>query len=595
MAAKSEQDSPYYNALQLGGISEEFKWLPPGDRERAKAYLKYDQLYWNDQLQYTLRILADETGNYIPNPRTIVDTTSHYYLKGLSIAPKKGSEGKKTPTDGETPSDSGGKSSTMATVLKEFLNREMFYSRFHSTKHQGVTRGDYAFHVTADASKPDGRRISLTPVHPSKVVLDTDPDNVTRVIRAHLVEPVPHPDKEKAKNGEMAVKELVYWYKGDDEDLPDPGMEATEIARGRQGDQGARTVYRKETIWSMKSEWWTEDREQLAVVLPEEPLPAPIDTIPLYWFTNQAWDEEPYGYSELRGFEPIFKTVSQVTTDQSTALGLTGLGLYATDGGKPVNKSGMDVDWEIYPGYVAEVPQGSYFRRVEGITSVSPNMDHIEYLESKLREASGLSDVALGRVDVQTASSGIALAIKFMPTLAKLDERDKLGVDKLTQLFYDWKNWWAAYEHATFTEEIEVSIGDKLPTDRTARINELNNMLDRGVISKKYYRAEMQELGYDFPDDIEEQIDAEKEKEAEQKALAAPVPLQQNAADAANGTKAPPPNPNQPGQETAKKVVVNNSNNRGRPNESSGTEATQQVGQQARGGKPTAAKSNSKS
>jgi hypothetical protein len=291
----------------------------------------------------------------------------------------------------------------------------------------------------------------------------------------------------------------------------------------------------------------------------------------------------------MRGFERNFLSTSQVVTDQGTSLSLEGLGVYATDGGKPVDNNGNEVDWVISPGAVMEVSQGSYFRRVEGVGSVKPNMDHINYLESKIREAGGLSDVALGRVDVQTASSGIALAIKFMPTLAKLDERDKTGIDRLTQLFYDWKKWFQAYEGKTFDDDIVVAIGDKLPTDRTGRINELNNMLDRGVISRQYYRAEMQKLGYDFPDDIEDQIDEEKQKEAEQKALMAPPGLQDNAVNASTGAMPPPPG-NQPGQVTQKKTVFNRSNNRARPNESGGTEAGQKTAQQARGGKPTVSK-----
>jgi hypothetical protein len=344
---------------------------------------------------------------------------------------------------------------------------------------------------------------------------------------------------------------------------------------------------RQERIWSIDKPWWDpEERELISTTLEAEALPEPIDTIPVYWFPNLAWDDGPYGYSELRGFERSFQSVSQVTTDQGTALSLEGLGVYATDGGKPVDQAGKETDWEIGPGKVMETPSGAYFRRVEGVGSVKPNIDHIDYLESKIREAGGLSDVALGRVDVQTASSGIALAIKFMPTLAKLDERDKTGTDRLTQLFYDWQNWYQAYEEAKLEGEIIVSIGDKLPTDRTGRINELNNMIDRGVISKVYYRSEMQKLGFEFPDDIEEQIDEEKMKEAEQKAAAAPPGLVDNAVNASNGDQPPPPG-NQPGQVAQKRTVVNNSNNKSRPNESGGTEAGQKVGNQARGGKPT--------
>jgi len=92
-------------------------------------------------------------------------------------------------------------------------------------------------------------------------------------------------------------------------------------------------------------------------------------------------------------------------------------------------------------------------------------------------------------------------------------------------------------------------------------------MLDRKVISKKYYRERMAKFGFEFPDDMEEQIVKEQEKEAELKALAAPPALQQNAQDAANGTRPPPPGPN----------------NAARPNESGGTEADQTLERQASG------------
>lgn len=561
---------PYDNVLALGSV-DNFNWLPPKDRRRAQAYQKYDQIYWNDHAQYELRYLVGEFPVFIPNPRTVVDTTAHYYLKGLSVAVKEPEQNKVT-----------------ADALKDFLRREMFLSRFHTAKHTGVTRGDYVLHMTADPEKPEGRRVSLNAVHPSKVILDQDPDNKDRIIRVHLVERVPHPTKE----GDWAVKELCYWYAdGDsgaegDTEVPHPDQVARQTPEER-AESTNRRVWREERLWSLHKPWWNkEDRELIGTLLPAEMLPKEIDTIPVYWFTNLGWDDGPYGYSEFRGFERAFQSISQVTTDQGTSLSLEGLGVYATDGGKPVDKAGQEMDWEISPGAVMEVPGGSYFRRVEGVGSVRPNIDHIDYLESKIREAGGLSDVALGRVDVQTASSGIALAIKFMPTLAKLDERDKTGTDRLTQLFFDWQKWHEAYEGTKLEGEIIVSIGDKLPTDRTGRINELNNMLDRGVISKQFYRAEMQKLGFEFPDDIEDQIDEEKQKEAEQKAAAAPPGLEGNAMDAASGAKPPPPG-NQPGQVTEKKVVANRSNNKARPNESGGTEANQKVGTQARGGKPT--------
>ncbi len=496
--------------------------FPEEDRERIGAYFKYDEMYWNDDTQFSLRVLEGEEPLYIPNPRTIVDTTSHYLLKGLQVS----------PTDPE-------KDKEMTIALENFLKREMFYSRFHTAKHAGVARGDFAMHLTADPLKPQGSRISLTSIDPAMVVPVYDPDDSTKLLKVHIVEVWIDPEDPNKQR----IRKLTYEY---------------EFLNGR------KKVFREEAIWELEPNWWGPKPKKVKDLIPRAPLSDLITTIPVYWFKNIDWEGQLFGSSELRGFERLSYNISQVATDQSIALALEGLGVYATDGGRPVNNEGQETDWEVAPGKVMEVPAGSFFRRVEGTGSVKPFMDHINYLESKLREAGGLSDVALGRVDVQTAQSGIALAIKFMPTLAKISERDTAGVDRLTQLFFDWKIWWQVYENQLFDGDIDVTLGDKLPANRTERINELNNMLDRNVIPRSYYRSEMQSLGYDFPEDIEAQIDQEIEKAAEQKAMAAPPELQQTAVDAATGAKAPPP-----GTQASK----SNNAASGKVNESKGTES----------------------
>jgi hypothetical protein len=511
-------------------------WVPPEDQERIASYLKYDQMYWNDPTQFSLRVLDGEEPLYIPNARTVVDTTSHYILKGLNLKVEE-------------------KNGSLKKALDAFLKREMFYSRFHTAKHSGVARGDYVFHMTANPTKAQGSRISLTAVDPSAVFPVYDEDDPTKLIACHIAYQYylpDDPDKER-------IRKLTYRLEEEGE---------------------SRKISREEAIYELDPKWYGPTPKLVKVTIPFGYLDPRIQHIPIYWFKNKAWDGEDFGSSELRGFESILRTVSQGSTDVSMSLSLEGLGVYATDGGRPVDESGNETDWEVAPGRVMEVPQGSYFRRVEGVGSITPAVDQLNYLESKLREATALSDVALGRVDVQTASSGIALAIKFMPTLAKIEERDQAGLDKLTQMFYDWKTWHAVFERESLDGDIVPEIGDKLPMNRTERVNELNNMLDRKVISKKYYRDEMGKLGYVFPADIETQIDDELQKEAEQKAAAAPPGLQQNAVDAANGQKPPPPNGG------VAQGSQNRSNNKNRPNESGGTESGQKLERQARGGTP---------
>lgn len=513
-----------------GFLSSLPTWVPDDDRERVASYAKYEEMYWNDPRQYAIRVLEDEKPLYIPNARTIVDTTAHYLLKGLTVTVGGVADKPGSPPHTKT-----------HEALKAFLDREMFYSRFHTAKHRGVALGDFVMHMTANPAKTEGTRISLVSVDPSRVFPTYDPDAPDKMISCDIIDFVYLPDDPEKQR----VKRLRYTMEENGE---------------------TRRITREEGIYELEPKWWSEDAELVKATLPKGYLDDRITAIPVYWFKNIDWDWL-YGSSELKGFEGILQHISQGSTDVQASLSLEGLGVYATDGGRPVDDDGNESDWEVSPGKVMEVPTGSYFRRVEGVGSITPATDQLGYLEAKLREASGLSDVALGRVDVQTAQSGIALAIKFLPTLAKIEERDVAGVSKLKQLFYDWRIWHEVFEFTKLDGEIMVELGDKLPGNRTETVNELNNMVDRKIISRAYYREKMKKLGYDFPEDIEKQIEDELTADAERAALAAPPGLQDNAVDAAAGTKPPPANGGM-----AEKAAANRSNNRKRPNESSGTE-----------------------
>lgn len=535
-------------------------WMPPEEAERIASYQKYDEMYWNDPRQYALRVLEDEDPLYIPNARTVVDTTSHYLLKGLSITADDGSPDKpEEPGVAASRRESQSQPKGLKAALKAFLDREMILSRFHIAKHRGVAIGDFVLHMTANPAKTEGSRISLNSVDPSMVYPIWDEDNPDRMMRCHIVDFY----VDEADPNVQLINKLTYELEVEKDGQP-------------------RRVTREQAIYKMEPKWYGPEPELYRQIIPKGYLDDRITTIPVYWFKNIDWDRQMYGSSELRGFESLIRAVSQGATDTQAALSLEGLGVFATDGGRPVDAGGGETDWEVAPGRVMEVPSGSYFRRVEGVGSITPMTDQFNYLESKLREGSGLSDVALGRVDVQTAQSGIALAIKFMPTLAKIDERDQSGIGRLKQLFYDWKNWHEVFEFQTLAGDIEVEIGDKLPQDRTERLNELNNMLDRKIISKRFYRRQVAKLGFEFPPDeeLEKEIADELQAEAELQALTAPPGLAPNAAAAAVGDKPPPSDggvaegsQTPRGQDARGLPKGNRSNNKDRVNESNGTEA----------------------
>jgi hypothetical protein len=121
-----------------------------------------------------------------------------------------------------------------------------------------------------------------------------------------------------------------------------------------------------------------------------------------------------------------------------------------------------------------------------------------------LQQAADTPDIAVGAVDVQVASSGIALSLQLGPMLAKAEEKNDLIIGTHDQMFWSLVNeWFPAYEATTFTNvTVDCVVGEAVPVDRTARLAELNDMLDRGVIDTGYYRSEASKLGYSFPEDI---------------------------------------------------------------------------------------------
>lgn len=510
-------------------------WIPSEERARLAAYFQYDDMYWNDPRQFALRVLEGEEPVYIPNARQVVNITAHYLLKGLQITCTVDSTKK---------------------VLNDFLKREAFYSRFNEAKVTGVARGDWVFHLTANPAKPGGTRLSLNAVEPMDVFPIWDEDNPGKMIGCHLavayLPPVETDPEQKTRLRRLTYRE--------------------ELVNGQ------KRISREEGIYVLDNTAWLTGAEtgkvkKISTIIPLGLLDSRITTIPVYWFKNQHWGGDDYGSSELRGMERLTEVISQASTDVAGALSLEGLGVYATDGGRPVADNGqgelVETDWDVAPGKVMEVPSGAYFRRVDGVGSITPAIDNIEYLEKKIYRALGLSDVALGEVDAMVAQSGIALAIKFLPTLARIESRDQAGLDRLTQLFFDWKTWHEVFEQQPLAGDIVPTIGDKLPMDRTARLNELNNMRDRKIITAQYYRDEMEKLGYEFPDDIEDQLKAESEQAFQDQirnmmAAAQMSGNNQNSSDGGtpSGGTLPPPG--------------NRSNNKSRTNESSGTEATQQ-------------------
>lgn len=476
-----------YSTLQLFWPQAMPTWIPSElDQQRIQSYQIYEQIYWNMPETFKLVYRGQEDKPiYVPSGRTIIEATNRYIAPdfGFTVAPRVGNE---VTVNAEVISQA-------QAALEDFFTRERFFSKFAGNKRYGLIRGDWLWHIVADSAKPEGTRISIYPLDPGSYFPIWHPDDLDRVLGCHIVDTF-------IENDETFIKRLTY----------------------RKNETPGGPISVEEAIFKL-DDWEGPSAKPLKIIRPLQLVPG-ITSLPVYHIKNFEEPANPFGSSELRGVERLIGAVNQSISDEELALALEGLGLYGTDAPRPVNDDGEETDWVLGPGRVVEYPMGHKFDRISGISSVAPYQDHVGYLEKRLFQALGVSDAALGIVDVSVAQSGIALQLQFQPMVAKTNEKDRDIIDVHAQMFFDLvSQWFPTYEGLSFEGmRVMPRIGGKIPIDRVAKFTELNQMLQLGVISAAYYRMEAARLGYVFPDDIEEQITKERQDKAAAEAAADP-------------------------------------------------------------------------
>lgn len=461
--------TPYTTSAEFGGAKP--SWIPDElDIQRILSYQTYEQMYWNvpDIFKISLR----GTNNlpiYIPAARTIIDTTFRYYGADFRVTA--------LGTAGVVQSPAA---QAANLALRAFMRREKFRSKFNGYRRYGLMHGDAIWHLTADETKPVGSRLRLTALDPGMYFPITDPEDVDRIIGCHLVETITTADGDR-------IRRLTY----------------------RKTDNGGITV--EDGIFKL-DKWEGPTDTPETVIQPVTPLPPSITSIPVYHTKNTEEPGNPFGSSEVRGLERIMGAMNQAVSDESLALAMMGIGMYATNSSQPIDpKTKEPVPWRMGPGRVVHY-DGDRFDKIQGVSGLSDSYgEHYRRLWEALYRASSTPEVAVGGADVSVAQSGIALTLQLGPMLAKASEKNDLLLDVQNQMFFDVVTMWMpAYEATTFPDvDVDCTVGDAVPIDRTARFEELNDMYDRGIIDGEYYRAECTKLGYVFPEGIGNRATAE--------------------------------------------------------------------------------------
>lgn len=511
MTSPVAEFTPYSSALPFFG--SELAWLStPEDQERVRSYELYEKMYWNEPGWCKLMKRGDDDDEqtkdiYIPSARRIIEATNRFLGLGFSFAVDPAAPNRKA----------------VEAELQKLYDRETIPTKFTRMKRELQYKADCLWHITADDTKEPGKRISIKALDPASWFPIFDEDDDTKIVGCHLVDIIQDPGDDK----KTIAKRQTY----------------RKVLVG-EGPNAVRQITTELTYWEQDA--WDDrslDPDELKQLHPsdleerEATVLEGIPTLPVYHFTNLRWGQHPYGVSDLRGFETAIAAVNQSLTDQDMTLIMQGLGVYWTNAGPPKDVEGNDSSLEISPGHILEVPDGNTIGRLNGVSSVAPFVEHMQFILDKVDAARGISDAATGTIDVTTAESGIALFLRLMPVLSANREKEADMRAVMKQLHFDLLNYWYP-EYEEFTAGIDVIVDvtfeDATPVNRKAKIEELVLLASSGAITTAMLIAELTKLGYVFPTNAEEQL--LKDAAAKVKASTPPDAFGSRAEDEAGGS-----------------------------------------------------------
>lgn len=443
-------------------------WISPEDAERIQAYMTYEDMY--DNVPGAFKLVQRGTAAdpvYIPATKTIIEATNRFLGKDFDFF---------------LMGDAAGAEEQKEAIKQAFFKlfkRENFYAKYAAQKRYGLIRGDAVWHIYADGEKPEGSRISIDDIDPATYFPITDPNDINKLTGVHIVD---------------------RWS-------DDDGKEFTRRQTYRKTDVGTITSEAKlfeTSAWDDRTTEGQKNLKEVATILPLTELPPAITVIPVYHIPNARISGSRFGASEVKGLERIFAAVNQAVSDDELALALDGLGVYFTTSGPPVDAEGNETNWNLGPGKVVEGDEGSDFKRVSGVTSVTPVLEHVKYIMGEAQRAAGTPDIAVGNVDVTVAESGIALALHLSPILAKNAEKEVEMLGVYDQMFYDLAHMWLpTYESTPVVEGVEVVavVGDPMPTNQDAEMAKVIKLYEAKLISLGTALNMLRKLGFEVDDD----------------------------------------------------------------------------------------------
>lgn len=438
------------------------------DSDRLQSYDLYDGIYKNQPQTFKIQQRGqDAQPIYLPAPRKCIEAANRFLAVDFGFLVESQDDALKAQ---------------LTALVRKLFKREQFLIKFSTQKRYGLVRGDAFWHIVADDTKADGARISIFELDPRHVFPILENDDVDKVIGYHLVNIITDPTDEN-KTKKIARRQTY-----------------------RKTPQGTIT---SELAFFESSKW--DDRNLKKNDLkplnrpggfPPKELPPTIARLPVYQIRNERMSGKPFGFSELYGFERVFGAVNQAVSDEELTLAMAGLGVFFTTSGPPRDENNEIVPWDMGPARIIEGDRDTVFERISGVTSVAPMIDHMRFILDETQAGLGIPDIASGKVDVTIAESGISLQLQLAPLLAQNAEKEGVLIGVYDQMFFDLLHgWMVAYEGIPDNPPaLLVSVvGDPLPRNRAADINELTGLVEANIVSIQEARGILvARFGYDM-------------------------------------------------------------------------------------------------
>ena len=451
------------------------------DKRRIGAYDLYENLYINSTQSLKLVLRGDDSYPILmPSGKKIVDATNRFLGVGFDYLVEGVGD--------------AGTQEMLSAWWADFFKREALRAKFASSKKWGLVRGDAAFYVYAEGNKSSGKRLSIAELDPRQLFEIEDVRG--KVIGYHIVDTVQDfrdPDKPDKKIARRRTFRKVF----DNSDF------VTGISTELKFFEIGKWDDRSETLkGKMEPVAYPELDEEESI------LPAPITQLPVYKWRNNAPQNSSWGHSQLTGLETLLYAINQSLTDEDATIVFQGLGMYVTSAAPPQDSEGNTTDWSIGPMQIIEIGQDQRFDRVTGVSDVSPYQNHMNFIDEKgLSEASGTPEIAIGRVDVSVAESGISLQLQLMPLLAQNQEKEQELLVVLDQMFFDITTMWLpAYESEIFPDAETMSqmsvvciFDDPMPKNRDAQVQETLLLVTSNLILTSMAVAKLRSLGWEYP------------------------------------------------------------------------------------------------